>query len=362
MSISLLLAVTIVLEALAILLLLNRRSWFSLGRNRTQQRHGTVNKSKASVVTDQDIGYEMKPAGDTLSVPKAGEQEVVEGQAKSAAGALFSTHVLWYEGSPNHGYQDSSCCDTNLGFAAVADGVTISCRPELLAQSLTSYFVQEQFHLDKPTEQDLWWRLCRRKWFLTVTPEFASMNPSEQLNYQQRGGHSTFLGFRFEAPDSYWLYGIGDCCAFWFRGSSLVAVEPNISAFDNSPATLATKDEAPGDKMGVLSSGKLRGDLLVLASDKIAEFLIENEPWKKNSSFWKKMQGHELSSFADWAEEQKRGGLLHPDDYTLLMLHFPEEVLQHLSGCVTVAESDIATDLTLPQGGTGESGHSKNTS
>lgn len=238
---------------------------------------------------------------------------------------FFEAHLLQHEGSVDHYYEDAAAFNCRSGYAAVADGVTISCRSDLLADSLTRNYVAGEFNLDNPNERDLWWKQCVREWMVTLTRLYPHMSSEEQDRYEKLGSAATIIAFRLLPPASYFLYGIGDCCAFWFLNGQLVGMEPELSVFNNSPQSLGTKSAAGAERLIVLSEGMLKGDLLVLASDAMSEYFITHKPWDHDSSFWELLESGDDRWFGTKAKEAKANKVLTDDDYTVLVLRFPPE-------------------------------------
>jgi hypothetical protein len=68
----------------------------------------------------------------------------------------------------------------------------------------------------------------------------------------------------------------------------------------------------------------LPGERLVLCSDALAEYFLTYKPWLNEVDFWQSMAVMNDTSFSAWTEKQKALGELKDDDYTFLMLQFPQ--------------------------------------
>lgn len=254
------------------------------------------------------------------------------GEAERVA-PLFRATLLQYEGSAAHSMQDAAAADPMRGLAAVADGVTQSAWPEELAQTLVREFVSgmDGACADDPVRES--WQQVRMAWWRTVKPRVANAHWALRRRFAEVGGCTTFLGFRLvqmpEAVPGWVLWSVGDCAAYWFQAEvHLVARFPEAACANNHPPVLQTR-QAAADLPPIECSrgaGPLPGSLLVLATDRIAEFLDQIRPWEREPGFWRELESGGHTEFGAWCRERQEQGELADDDYTLLLLRFPAPV------------------------------------
>lgn len=244
----------------------------------------------------------------------------------SSTPALFEAHLLRHEGCADHHYEDASAFNAYSGFAAVADGLTVSSRSDLFADSLVRHFVQGEFYLEKPDERKTWWKLCKREWDVQATRLFSGMSAEEQHQHA-KGSGATFIGFWSDPKLGACLYSVGDCYGLWFDNDGFVASFPEVPSFNNSPTTVDSIQELTPERLVVSrfqSAEDMPGVLLVLCSDTLAEYFVTQKPWEHQPSFWQDVKAMDDQRFGEWAETRKAANELKDDDYTLLLLEFPQ--------------------------------------
>ncbi len=277
----------------------------------------------------------LLPAG-ALSVPLTAPpgtngrtDSCPNGEARHAL-PLFHATLLQYEGSAAHPMQDAADADPMRGIAAVADGVTQSAWPEELARALVREFVSG---MDGPCADDPvreCWQQVRMAWWRAVTPRVAHAHWALRRRFAEGGARTTFLGFRLvqtpAAAPGWEFWSVGDCAAYWFREEvHLVARFPEAECLNNHPPVLQTL-QAASDLPPIECSrgaGPLPGSLLVLATDRIAEFLDQIRPWEQEPGFWREREAEGHTGFGAWCRQRQEQGQLGDDDYTLLLLRFP---------------------------------------
>ena len=245
----------------------------------------------------------------------------------SSTPALFEAHLLRHEGCADHYYEDASAFNTYSGFAAVADGLTVSSRSDLFADTLVRHFVQGEFYLEKLDERRTWWKLCKREWDVQASRLFSGMSAEEQHQHA-KGSGAAFIGFWIDPKLGACLYSVGDCYGLWFDNDRFISSFPEVPIFNNSPTTVDSSQEL--EKLDFLrfeSAEDIPGALLVLCSDALAEYFVTRKPWERQSSFWQDVEAMNDQRFGEWAETRKAEKELKDDDCTLLMLRFPHSTL-----------------------------------
>ena len=248
----------------------------------------------------------------------------------------FQTQVRVFQatGSSDHEFHDAASCDSRTGVFAIADGATVSICQREWAETLTECFTSLRPDLSNSSERGRWWEQCLDRWDEKVAPrlEVWRSDPRQFWTasklYNTTGACATFLGFFLEPPtegseqQGYKLYVVGDCCAFWFKRDIEVAMQPLVESFNFNPSLLSVKRGFPVDKMQHFSHSSLPGNLLILATDALAKYLVTQRPWEHTSSFWTNILSFDDNQFEQWTNHIKSRSLLDPDDYTLVLIRF----------------------------------------
>lgn len=215
----------------------------------------------------------------------------------------------------------------------MADGVTVSSRSDLFADSLVRYFVQGEFYLEKPEERKKWWEICSREWNVQTIRLYKKMSAEGQQQHAL-GSAATFIGFWIDPEQGASLYSVGDCYGLLFSGSKFKGAFPKDLKFNNSPTTLDTRQELSAEKLSTTKFEVIEdnlGSMLVLCSDALAEYFLTQKPWEQKPDFWQEIEAKNDQGFGEWAHARYVNGELKDDDYTLLMLQFPRWTLSERS-------------------------------
>ena len=239
--------------------------------------------------------------------------------------------------TPKHGAAPEACRDawdcSHLGpgpigdgnlLLAIADGATTASGSGFWARILAQDAV-----LDLEPREDLArWRerlpVLRLQWLDSA--QAALTKPLSWLAEAglERGAYATLLRVRVSGAD-WWAEGWGDSCLFHLRGGQPILALPygEPGAFEQDPfmlASVAGHDEglAAGRFM---ACGTLEpGDVLVLASDAMACWLLDSGAWEElllAQAGW-----FPPEAFTDWVEDLRATRGLKNDDTTLILAEF----------------------------------------
>lgn len=248
----------------------------------------------------------------------------------------ISVRVFTHAGG-DHDNHDAFAVSSGHGAVAVADGATVSAFQAEWAKILTESFVIERPNISSSETRNAWWAQCLERWYAATEPRAATWRQKPEKYhsnlrlFNRRGACSTFCGLIIH-PESnrsvprFTVYVVGDTCALWFDGNEFVASQPNLSAFDTMPDLLCTRSEFPTAALQVHEGGTLPGDMVVIATDALAEYLISKEPWTEspgNPDFWSNVWDRaNPDSFSEWMERLRRQDKIKADDYTMVIIRF----------------------------------------
>lgn len=349
----------------------NKRKVNSIGETASSNRSSDIH----SPAVNDEASSDLLPVDDitdetTNSLSKC--EKVVETTTPSKQPpSLLHVQVFSFPGS-DHDFQDAFYYCPDTGAVAIADGATVSVCQQEWAEILTRQFAESAVDIDNEADRHQWWINSITEWNQLVTPrqERWSADPAKYWVttklFHEVGAAATFIGFvpffRDKAvflteaqdeqlekrtdlekdhqvkvkiiegidssngyqlsSDGYQLYAVGDCVGFWFEEDHLVRTEPPSLVFDCTPALLRSRQPFPLEHLHVFGDQQRPGNLLVLATDALAEYFTLHRPWEGNVNFWSKWQHQTDQDFALWAEKLKSNDLLKTDDYTMILVRF----------------------------------------
>jgi hypothetical protein len=141
-----------------------------------------------------------------------------------------------------------------------------------------------------------------------------------------RGGHATFLGVTVQLAETSgeWAgIAFGDACLFEMSHGALLSTFPlsRSSQFNSSPSLVSSRGGQPAWAEG---GGTLQaGDVLLLATDALAQFLFESEE-EGNFAGRDLAKLEHADDFALWVAAQRASGRLRNDDVAIGILEIRE--------------------------------------
>ena len=253
--------------------------------------------------------------------------------ARPAGPPRFEARALWApkRGNTEAQWEDGYAFDPPAGVIAVADGAGSGIFSKLWAELLLESYLARPVALDNPDAVGPWINERRNAWATRVN--YPGQRWSVQLRLDQTCGAATFLGLAIGAgPEGSegatpWEAGaVGDVCLFHVREGHLVDSFPIARAadFSASPALFQSKAMRPMPSGVVRRGGIVPGDLLVVATDALAQSLLTEVEagippdwgrfWDIDQELWR----IEIEALRD------RGAIVN-DDCTLVLVRLPED-------------------------------------
>ena len=213
---------------------------------------------------------------------------------------------------------------TTLSFA-VSDGASTSCRPEFFAAGLVEGFTSDEGFFRSDEARALWWTRAKAIWQEQVALVRSDMKPPEVSLLKREGAKATFGGVRIEhEPFLLSQAKIGDCFEIWTLADRMVYFDPP-PPYNDIPDVLATTPDAYRDSwLHLTHRSSLPSRELILCTDAIGEYLVERHPWGEGTDVFSLLAGMTSEGFTEWCQSLRRQRLLKADDWTCIVVRFPE--------------------------------------
>lgn len=204
---------------------------------------------------------------------------------------------------------------------ALSDGASTSSGAELwaslLSQGATTFAGDWEHLVDDAT----WFEGCRSAWKSQSEDELGTDAPWYARAAQAMGAYATLLALRID--EATWkALAVGDTNLFQVREGRLFRAFPveQVASFDEAPSlvsSLACKDR-PGHTVHLAEGILGPGDVLILATDAMARFLMEQGAWTWALSLLEDPAPE--ASFLDVVQKGRATRQLKDDDTTLSIL------------------------------------------
>ena len=238
--------------------------------------------------------------------------------------------VTCKKGDTSADCQDAAELNKDRARYAIADGATRSFFPKTWAEILVKAFCEETtLSLEQESWKE-WIEPLRQRWLEQVTStvqETKRFISVDRLSKSESAA-STFVGLEIDPKKSVWkAMIIGDSCLFHIRDSKLKEsyLIKKSEDFTNRPDIFASfaKDSLsePTFRTGQVKTG----DILILATDALAKWIIQHEEKGKFNDALKrliKIEANSEKQFNDFVEEAREtdGIRLVNDDVALLLI------------------------------------------
>jgi hypothetical protein len=263
---------------------------------------------------------------------------------------LLAQMVAFHEvkaGNPELDWEDSAAFDTGdptRGISArcvVVDGATEAFDSIRWAGQLVSSFVGVDDDPQPGIDRDAlpeWFRQMQRRW-RDESPTCTS--PFEAERMRRQGSFATLLGceLHLDGGEPHWnAVALGDAVLFHVRGTILCTQFPALTQadFGLNPDGMSTQP-VQLDRMirsvRIKSGGLGAGDLLFLATDALAEWIVR-ETTAEGSGPWSMLAGigHPVQ-FAAMVHQLRAAGAMKNDDVTLLRVRMTAREPDLLAVC-----------------------------
>ena len=213
---------------------------------------------------------------------------------------------------------------------AIADGASTASASGLWSQILVDASVMGMAPWSRQIRRLSKIPILRHRWYYGARAALPKPLPWFAETALDRGAYSTLMKVQIKG-NTWEAEGWGDSCLFHIRPGKpvqdpvQVKVVPNLKPedFSEHPFLLASVPGHDQDliRKMVLGKGDLqRGDVLLLATDALACWLLTTEAWPKTLQELNAIRSDE--AFADWVEELRRERGLKNDDTTLVLVEF----------------------------------------
>ncbi|GIF91501.1 protein phosphatase 2C domain-containing protein [Catellatospora chokoriensis] len=208
--------------------------------------------------------------------------------------------------------EDRVAARDDAGRYAIADGASTSARPDVWAQLLVTAFVEQERDPFEPSTL----AQLRRSWLNQVQTEDLPWYAQKKL---REGAYATLAMLHVDTTTGrFRAAAVGDSCVMHIRQSHLLDAMPveRPDDFGRFPQLLGTNWDSQIPPVTATEGDYLPGDLLVLATDAIAKFLLDIVQRGHPMPDVRRMVQNE-PGFADRVGALRRRGLLDNDDTTL---------------------------------------------
>ena len=214
-------------------------------------------------------------------------------------------------------WEDSFAFSEVTGALAVADGATFASQSRLWARGLASDFVQRRPGMEPPAIQ---------RWAAELAESFAGHVDEHRTDSwwgdvtMQRGAAAALVGVQFDLSDDrlpWSAIAIGDCCLFHFTatGPALSFPLTTVGEFGSRPDLVTSTETLGLDQIHVAIGTASPGDLLVLASDAIATWIVRS---LDDPTLPRLLAGIRSDNFGSLVERLRTENLMPDDDVVLL--------------------------------------------
>jgi len=244
----------------------------------------------------------------------------------------FEASVFQLAKDPEQAEENQDVCriDAARGIAAIADGVASSIFARHWARILVDAVADEEPDVADREVLGRWLAERRRAWQEAIDVESLAWFQKPKL---REGAFSTLLWVRLmeqQPPESedrpacrLRAFALGDTCLFFFRDGELIRAFPveRSDEFEADPLVVGSVDLGRDDLLVFESLDEpcREGDLLVLATDAVAEWILRRRE-AGDPLDWRRFWDMAEDQWREEIESLRAAGQMRYDDATLVLL------------------------------------------
>ena len=201
---------------------------------------------------------------------------------------------------------------------AVSDGAAMGSFSQNWSRLLAIGFV-EWPHIDDNLQE--WIKPLQEAWHEAIDWNSPAMKRKFVRTKAEQGGFATLLGLEisndpFQEIISYKVTAIGDSCFFQIRKKKIIKAFPidNEEEFGNNPELLCSNSE-DNPEPKILQENYQIGDILILSSDALAEWILSSD-----KSIKKLLRIKNQTSFDKLIDKLRKKREIKNDDTTMIMI------------------------------------------
>ena len=247
--------------------------------------------------------------------PKAGNLPEEYEDASNLASSLRAT-------------QAASSLSADRALMAICDGASEAAFSREWANILTDAFISRPLDLENLDGAVLtnWLGPCESEWNEGVPWERIPWHGEAKT---RAGSLAALLGLTVEQTPNrsggfpWRAVAIGDCCLFVVREGELEVSFPldESGQFNSTPSLICSNPDNSGDlweQVRLLSGEFRQGDLILLASDALASWLLQR--CESGAKPWETLLELEEAEWEGWVQERRQERSMRNDDSTLIVV------------------------------------------
>jgi hypothetical protein len=224
---------------------------------------------------------------------------------------------------------------------AISDGASTCSASGPWASLLVNHAVQTGHGLDSAADLPDRLKPLRQQWRQTAEAGLSAQASWNARAALEKGAHATLLMLRLGGP-CWTADAVGDSNLFQIRGNELCQAFPvqDAADFEAAPCLVASVggwDNLLADGLRHASGVLEPGDVLVLATDAAARWLMETVDWAWPERLLGATDADQL--FLTWVREERTARRLKDDDTTLVILQWHHPLEGSIEGPVAFGQT-----------------------
>lgn len=280
-------------------------------------------QSSPVLLRGKKLGRALAVNRDPLSLLRRllAQNRTLHVQEPTGIHARLRVLTLVKQGNSEGEFEDAHALAPADNTAVVSDGASEGIFVATWARLLSTAYLSERPDLENLEQLAVWLAARRHAWMEAI--DYPKLRWSQQGKVDAVGAGATFIGWQLRATadgEPAWkAWAVGDSCLFWVRKNRLRASFPltHSRQFGQAPALFATRSDLPLPAP-LSAAGRCRlGDLFVLATDAVAQYLLRAVEQKQEPD-WNALEGIAEDDWRKRIEELRAGQRMVNDDCTLV--------------------------------------------